>query len=383
MPAHNLEVIVALDAGAVTGDMSGAARHGVWLLSTSGGPAGASMPLGFWEVFRNEPVADVRIAAAGSLERVITSGSYGTFRWSWSLNSVLLARRAAWLLVDALRRLPPHAAPVAEAHPQPTAGTVPDTPGVGRGLVALTLCYWRVLSEALRRSLSDERWRLLLVEATQDGRPARAPRVIEPPPHSYWADPFVVRRGTTSYVFFEEYLYGERRGVISYIEVPDGELDNPVLRPTSHRVLDDGHHLSYPFLFRHSGELYMIPESSAVGRVDLWRCSELPGVWRRERTLIEDVSAADFEPPQLERALVAVHQHRPQRRRRPPQRAACLFFGRSHPRTVDAAPVQPGGGRCPVSAHGGRISRDGGGPARALLPGAGPPLRGGNRLPSG
>jgi hypothetical protein len=150
-----------------------------------------------------------------------------------------------------------------------------------------------VLSEALRRSLSDERWRLLLVEATQDGRPARAPRVIEPPPHSYWADPFVVRSGTTSYVFFEEYLYGEARGVISYIEIADSELHKPVLRPSSHRVLDDGRHLSYPFLFRHSGELYMIPESSAVGRVDLWRCSELPGVWRRERTLIENVSAAD------------------------------------------------------------------------------------------
>ena len=36
----------------------------------------------------------------------------------------------------------------------------------------------------------------------------------------------MVRRGKTSYVFFEEYLYGEARGVISYIEVPDGELHN-------------------------------------------------------------------------------------------------------------------------------------------------------------
>ena len=73
----------------------------------------------------------------------------------------------------------------------------------------------------------------------------------------------------------------------------DSELPKPVLRPTSHRVLDDGRHLSYPFLFRHAGELYMIPESSAAGRVDLWRCSEFPGTWRRERTLIADISAAD------------------------------------------------------------------------------------------
>ena len=284
--AYDLDVIIALDPAAVTEDMSAAARHGVWSVSTANGPAGGSIPLGFWEVYRNEPVADVRIAAAGPAGRLIASGGYGTFRWSWSLNAVLLARRAAWLLVDALRRLPAReSAPVANAPPQRAAAPAPGTPGFARGLVALTLCYWRVFSEALRRSLSDERWRLLLVEATKDGRPARPPSVIEPPPHAYWADPFVVRRGQTSYVFFEEYLYGEARGVISYIAIPDGELHNPVLRPQAHRVIDDGHHLSYPFLFRHAGELYMIPESSAVGRVDLWRCSEFPGVWRRERTL--------------------------------------------------------------------------------------------------
>ena len=292
--AHNLDVIVALDPVAITEHTSAAARHGVWSMSTANGPAGGSIPLGFWEVYRNEPVADVRIVAAASPERVIASGGYGTFRWSWSLNSVLLARRAAWLLVDALRRLPPReGAPVSNAHSWRAAGSTPNTPGTVRGLVALTLCYWRVLSEALRRSLSDERWRLLLVEATRDGRPARPPRVIEPPPHAYWADPFVVRRDGTSFIFFEEYLYAEARGVISYIAIADSELREPVLRPTSHRVLDDGHHLSYPFLFRHAGELYMIPESSAVGRVDLWRCSEFPGEWRRERTLIADVSAAD------------------------------------------------------------------------------------------
>ena len=54
--AHDLDVIVALDPAAVTEDMSAAARHGVWSVSTANGPAGGSIPLGFWEVYRNEPV---------------------------------------------------------------------------------------------------------------------------------------------------------------------------------------------------------------------------------------------------------------------------------------------------------------------------------------
>jgi hypothetical protein len=215
------------------------------------------------------------------------------FRWSWSLNAVLLGQRASWLVLDALRRLDRGVGRERETSGARPAREASGAPGAWRSTVALASCYWRVLSEAVRRALLDERWRLLLVEAQPIGASPRAPLVIEPPADSYWADPFVVRRGAASYIFFEQYLYGEGRGVISYVVVPDDALTKPVLRPEARRLLDDGHHLSYPFLWRRNGDLFMIPESSAVGRVDLWRCVDFPDVWRKEKTLLDGVSAAD------------------------------------------------------------------------------------------
>ena len=40
----------------------------------------------------------------------------------------------------------------------------------------------------------------------------------------------------------------------------------------------------------------MIPESSANGTVELWRCVEFPGKWRLERTLVEGVRLVDATP---------------------------------------------------------------------------------------
>ena len=57
----------------------------------------------------------------------------------------------------------------------------------------------------------------------------------------------------------------------------DGRWSTPV------RVLERDHHLSYPFLFEHEGVLYMVPETAQAGTVELYRCTEFPLRWRRER----------------------------------------------------------------------------------------------------
>jgi hypothetical protein len=109
-----------------------------------------------------------------------------------------------------------------------------------------------------------------------------------PPPDRTWADPFVIERGGRHFVFFEDLPFAAGKAHIAMIEIgADGRWSAPV------RVLERDHHLSYPFLFEHEGALYMVPETAQAGRVELYRCTDFPLRWRRERVLLEGVRLVD------------------------------------------------------------------------------------------
>ena len=99
-----------------------------------------------------------------------------------------------------------------------------------------------------------------------------------PPSDRFWADPFPLVRGGRCYVFFEELLFATGKAHISVVEVDRaGHVSEP--RP----VLACDYHLSYPFLVEDEGELYMIPETAAANRVEMWRCMRFPHRWERQR----------------------------------------------------------------------------------------------------
>jgi hypothetical protein len=52
-------------------------------------------------------------------------------------------------------------------------------------------------------------------------------------------------------------------------------------------------HLSYPFVFEHEGEIYMIPETRGNLRVELYRATSFPTTWTAEAVLLDDIHAVD------------------------------------------------------------------------------------------
>jgi hypothetical protein len=105
-------------------------------------------------------------------------------------------------------------------------------------------------------------------------------RALAAPRDHFWADPFVAEEGGRRLLFFEDFLRGEARGVIACGELTgDGRLEGV------RTVLDTGTHLSYPLVFAHGGEWFMIPESLAAGEVALYRAAPFPDRWVKEATL--------------------------------------------------------------------------------------------------
>jgi hypothetical protein len=90
------------------------------------------------------------------------------------------------------------------------------------------------------------------------------------------------------WLFFENYPYLDKIGMIACAEVlRDGVISD------SRTVLAPGHHLSYPFVFQHRGEIYMLPESGADQTVKLYRADPFPDRWSLEKVLFKGARAVD------------------------------------------------------------------------------------------
>lgn len=113
-------------------------------------------------------------------------------------------------------------------------------------------------------------------------------KTIQPPTDRFWADPHIICRDGRYFVFIEEYLYQTHKGHISVMEIKeDGTYSTP------ETVLETDYHLSYPFVFEHQGETYMIPESIENRTVELYKCVEFPNKWQFVKNLMSDVALLD------------------------------------------------------------------------------------------
>ena len=149
------------------------------------------------------------------------------------------------------------------------------------------------LVEGAKKSLDDllrrgPRWSVAWRQAPTRRAPLSATLSLDGFRHlpddgrRYYADPFVVFDAGVHHVFVEEFPYATEKGVISHFTIgPDGKAS----RPTP--VLERPFHLSYPQVFKHGGEYWMLPEAKASGALELYRADRFPDRWSLYGRLIE------------------------------------------------------------------------------------------------
>ncbi len=153
----------------------------------------------------------------------------------------------------------------------------------------------RPIKNTYSHLFGDKKWFLVvnagrhLVDSVMTGEaPAVQMKVHHAPPGRFWADPIPIVVDGKVWVFFEDYSFASKKAVISCAPV---SADVDLGEVTT--ALECPYHLSYPFVFEHQGQFYMIPETWAKNRIDLWRCRRFPDDWSRERTLLDGVSMGD------------------------------------------------------------------------------------------
>ena len=272
---------------------AGVARLGVWRFWF--GEAGCAEPLGgFPETWRNSPVTasgiQVRLDAAAR-PRIICESWTRTNPYSLARTRERMLPKTGEFAYRALREAylggeRPLDAAAGAAAPGRTSMNV------ARGVCAIGR---RVAELGIDRALNVEQWALAFRFGAQD-EPHLAPLPsdlngftrLAPPKGHDWADPFPIEKNGRYFVFFEDLPLAEGKAHISMVELKrDGSHSPPV------RVLERPYHLSYPFMLEDEGQLWMVPETSDYGTVEVYRCIDFPLEWRREQILLDDLRGVD------------------------------------------------------------------------------------------
>ena len=106
--------------------------------------------------------------------------------------------------------------------------------------------------------------------------------MVLPPATGYFADPFLIERDGKLWLLSREYRDKDNKAVLSVCELDEagrpGEMQVCLERPW---------HLSYPHVFEHDGEMFMVPESNTANRVELYRATRFPSQWELEKRLFD------------------------------------------------------------------------------------------------
>lgn len=291
---HQLDVLLCLGTRLVPKEIPLAPRHGVWSLHLGDPLRYRGEPALFWELFFANP------ASASVLEYVAPRSEERRVLYrSWTATDPVSLQRTRnpvyWKSARfALSRLEDLAAGrwSPELAPANYESSLRRSPPSNVDAVRhMATIAGRVTRRWLRRTAFRRQWFLGLRERRGEALPHEDPRpwhVAAPPGDRYWADPFVVESDGETLVFVEQFRFADGKGELAVCRLEgNGELS--AFEP----ILSDAHHLSYPYVLRDGGQMFMIPESGDAERIELWAATDFPTGWTRAAVLLDRVRAVD------------------------------------------------------------------------------------------
>ena len=294
-PENRTEVDVVLDLTSNHGRrvLPFQPRLGVWFVRP-GLASDVTRPLGYMQVVNGEPLTLSvleRADAAGGHPRILDIGRCPTDSRSFVRNANQACWQAADMIIDALRTASAGGAAPSMRAAEGPPHRLETVPSVGETTRAIVRAGARFVRDKIAATTLRERWGIAYrLHPGLDGPQCTTNGVAfaKPPKDRTWADPFVIKRGESHFVFIEELPYATNRGRIAVLEIAaNGDWEYRGV------AIEHGHHMSYPSLLSWNDELFMIPEEGESRSLRMYRCTRFPDRWEPYATLLDGVRAVD------------------------------------------------------------------------------------------
>jgi len=268
-----------------------AARLGIISLQLGDNPW-SGLPPAFWEVYRRSSSTGFTVQILNEDQHrgtVLYRGEVITKR-TYTENLVHLCRESNPFLALVVKMVLNQDKSIKAEENSPVAGRFHKFPNVWQTtnyILRSFLLYANLFTE--RKILQkNSRWGVAYTRNFWTDVGLSEGKRIPNPKYRFLADPFVIKKDGKHHIFVEDYDCRRGLGAISCVSVNPDESYEII-----HNVLVEPFHLSFPFVFEESGEMFMLPETSEGNGIRLYRCVDFPNKWELDTELLRGVSAAD------------------------------------------------------------------------------------------
>jgi hypothetical protein len=294
----SLDVIIQCGFRLLKGDILNAAKYGIWSYYHDDNTVIRGGPPGFWETFE-------KMGERGAILQRLTEDVYNgivLYRSSFPIYSLFISEnnnnyylRSSLFVPRTLKKLSREGENTFFANRERENKKLffynnanYATPTNLTFLKMLIKHCYRMSAQFLHRQFVQSQWFLMYDLQDQISTSFWRFKKISPPKDRFWADPHVIFKDDTYYIFIEEFIFKKKQGHISLIEMQEsGKYSDPV------NVLEEPFHLSYPHVFDYNGTFYMIPETYQTKSINLYQCTDFPTEWKHRATLMDSVDAVD------------------------------------------------------------------------------------------
>lgn len=298
--SHHLDVIVNLTEINLDFKLQDAAIHGVWFLNHCDLKIINKRPYGIWEMLKKEPetIATLRfVKNSYSSPNILDTTSICTDSLSYIRNINALYWQASSLIYNNIKLLSSNEAlfnAKLNTNTEQSSNSKISVPFMSPSnfkILRFSLSlYFKKLVQVVKSQFYIDQWALIFYNNKNNSDPFALKNYtkILPPKDRFWADPFLVKKDNTYYLFIEELIYKNKLGHLAVMTIDEyGNYTKP------ENILVKDYHLSYPNVFEDNGTYYMIPETSGNQDIQLYKSTNFPLKWELEKVLMSNVVAVD------------------------------------------------------------------------------------------
>lgn len=284
------DLLINLGFKDCTNELTKISKHGVWDFSHADFSSPKTGPIGFLEVLFKKPSLGVALVKRIDGRQVeLVDNTFFNREWSMVQSATTAQEGAVSVLFKNLKLLQSgHTFKISDA-------TIPkyQSPRLVEVLKYLVQFYMNLLNKIIQKvaytiwGRRHECWSVFIGKGSFLESSLSSMKPIEMPKDEFWADPFLFQHDDIDYVFFENYSYKTNRGKISCGKISGDKLIDII------DVLQLDYHMSFPFIFKEDGAIFLMPETSENKRLEIYKAVEFPSKWKLHTTAFEGEMVAD------------------------------------------------------------------------------------------
>ena len=292
---YKLDVMIRFGFGIIDGDILNTPKYGVWSFHHGDNRHYRGSCPAFWEMHNAEDTLGVTLQVLSTTldgGRVLSRSVLKLDKISLFKNRRLIYGKSTYILTTNIEKLFRNknlnfaTKNLIDAY----SSKLYRNPTNIETIVFISKLFKAVSLKMYEKIFFKYRWDLLVQSNNMPSVVANKFIRITSPKGFFWADPFIVSEQGVEYVFFEEYDYSRKLGHISVITLDalkNGDVDKKFT------IIQESHHMSFPFIFKYDEKYFMMPECSTAGSIKIYESSSFPYEWKYKCNIFDDIRAWD------------------------------------------------------------------------------------------